>query len=93
MVVQLAVGSRCERRRRFGCRYVNFLPGLWVDPLLESGIGFGVVCPESGFAGAVSYGSKIEDLPISSQVSRFDSARMFGPIQLNFVGIRMLLDA
>ena len=43
---------------------MNFAPGMWLNPLLDSGNGFGAVISESAFATAdIDY--KIEDPPIS----------------------------
>ena len=50
---------------------MDFAPGVWLDPLLDSGNGSGAVCSESAFASAdfdcseFPHISKIEDPPIS----------------------------
>ena len=50
---------------------MDFAPGVWLNPLLDSGNGYEAVCSESAFSSAVFDGrefphiSKINDPPIS----------------------------
>jgi len=72
---------------------MDFVPDVWLNPLLDSGDGFGAECSESAFASADSDGrefphiNKRGDSPISLQMSSVHSTRMFETTQtmLNLV--------
>ena len=75
---------------------------MWLNPLPDSGNGFGAVTSESAFAAAgvgcseFPHISKIEDPPNSFQMSSVRTTRMFGTtlttLSSGVCGIRMLLD-
>ena len=83
---------------------MDFAPGMWLNPLPDSGNGFGAVISESAFAAAgvgcnkFPHVSMIEDLPMSfaDKMSSVRSTRMFGTtltmLRSVVCGIRMLLD-
>lgn len=63
---------------------MDFAPGVWLDPLLDSRNGFGAVCSEGVFVSVVSgcsefpHINKIEDLPSSLKIPSVFNTRMFG---------------
>lgn len=55
--LQPSTAWRCDQRRRnLIASEMYFPPSLWLDPLLDSGHGFGAVCSGSSFASAKSDG-------------------------------------
>ena len=77
---------------------MEFSPGMWLDPLLDSGSGFGAMVSENAFASADFYCREFphhrnkEDPPIGfADVERSPYQGFW--TSAAFYGIRMLLDA